>query len=73
MTGDQFKAWRESLGFTQTDAAEAIGKSLQTVWRYENGAAIPKTTELACKWVSWESQTTGRAQKTQPLHTLFIP
>lgn len=53
MTADQFKAWRKSLGFTQAEAAKALGLSLQTIWRYENGTAIPKTTDLACQWVLW--------------------
>jgi len=56
MTPDEFKAWRKSLGFTQTEAAEALGVSRGSVELYELGkrrddgreVVIPKTIALAC-------------------------
>lgn len=57
MTADDFKAWRKEMGFTQVQAAEALGISRPSVELYElgvrrdNGKAvvIPLTVALACK------------------------
>jgi len=35
--GARIRQAREAKGWTQRALAEAIGKSLQTVWRYEHG------------------------------------
>ena len=56
MTSEQFKQWRERMGMSQQDAADALGISKGSVINYENGArreddrpvAIPRTVELAC-------------------------
>jgi len=60
MTPEQFKSWRDEMGFTQAEAAEALGVSKGTVRNYEIGArredgravVIPKTVALACAAVS---------------------
>lgn len=56
MTGAEFRAWRESLGFSQKRAAEALGISVSRIADYENGtkrgtdrpAPVPLVVELAC-------------------------
>lgn len=56
MTPDEFKAWREAQGFTQTQAAYELGISLSAVANYEHGvrrgegepAIIPRAIEKAC-------------------------
>lgn len=57
MTPEGFKAWRGRMGWTQAQAAEALGKKVLQVKRYEKpaGAAgeppphpIPRDTALAC-------------------------
>lgn len=60
MTSEDFKAWRKSLGFSQTEAGEAIGVSRGSVELYELGhrrddgraVVIPKTVALACAAVA---------------------
>ncbi len=56
MTSDDFKVWRERLGLSQQQAAEALGISKGTVVNYESGSrrdddrpvTVPKSIELAC-------------------------
>lgn len=54
MRPDDFKAWRKSLGFSQKEAAEALGLKRRIVQYYEKGVrdgvavVIPKTVRLAC-------------------------
>jgi transcriptional regulator with XRE-family HTH domain len=56
MTSEQFKQWRERMGISQQEAADALGISKGSVVNYENGArreddrpvTIPRTVELAC-------------------------
>jgi hypothetical protein len=57
MTAEQFKAWREHMGFMRPAAARALGISVGSVELYERGrrrddetreVVIPKTVELAC-------------------------
>lgn len=44
-----FKAWRERLGYTQSDAADALGLGRRTIAYYESGQQeIPRTVQLAC-------------------------
>lgn len=60
MTPDDFKAWRKAMGFTQTEAADALGISRGSVELYELGkrrddgrqVSIPKTVALACSAVT---------------------
>jgi DNA-binding XRE family transcriptional regulator len=56
MTPEQFKSWRVEMGFTQDEAAEALGVSKATIGNYDKGirredgrpVVIPKTVALAC-------------------------
>jgi len=56
MTPVQFKAWRVDLGYTQDQAAAALGVSKSTIVNYETGVRrdtgepiiIPKVVALAC-------------------------
>ncbi len=56
MTPEDFKAWRKVMGFTQAQAAEALGISKPTVENYDKGIRredgrpfdIPHPVALAC-------------------------
>ncbi|WP_168991990.1 MULTISPECIES: helix-turn-helix domain-containing protein [Mesorhizobium] len=55
MTSEEFKAWRNSLGISQTEAATTLGVSRGSIENYERGQSgekrtvpIPRTVELAC-------------------------
>ncbi|WP_454813791.1 helix-turn-helix domain-containing protein [Labrys neptuniae] len=56
MDPEQFKAWRRHMGFSQIEAARALGISKGSVELYEAGkrrddgrpVEIPKTVALAC-------------------------
>ena len=49
-----FKRWRKSLGFSQKEAAEALGLKRRVLQYYEKGerdgkpVKVPKTVRLAC-------------------------
>lgn len=59
MTAQEFKLWRDRLGWTQRRAADALGLSLSTVKNYELGrrrgeeepSAVPRVVELACRFI----------------------
>lgn len=49
MTAAEFTAWRKRLGYTQAQAADALGMSRRQVQYYEDGSqAVPRVVELAC-------------------------
>jgi len=56
MTKEQFKAWRKKMGFTQQQAADALGLYRLTIINYERGTRpennlevkIPRSIALAC-------------------------
>ena len=49
MTPADMRAWRASMGYTQQQAAQALGVSLRTVKAWEAGfAAPPAFLALAC-------------------------
>ena len=49
MTPAALRAWRECMGYTQQQAAAALGVSLRTVKSWEAGfAAPPAFLALAC-------------------------
>lgn len=49
MTPSEFRAWRECMGYTQQQAAQALGVSLRTIKAWESGfAAPPAFLALAC-------------------------
>jgi transcriptional regulator with XRE-family HTH domain len=45
--GKLIKAARERLGLGTREFAEALGVKRHTIWRYECGDPVPKTTLLA--------------------------
>ena len=57
MTPQSFKEWRATMGFSQAEAAEALGLSKPAVENYDRGVRrddgkpvkIPKTVALACR------------------------
>jgi DNA-binding XRE family transcriptional regulator len=51
MTGDEFKAWRERMGFTRNDAAEVLAITLTEVCVIEDMLRIPRTYELATNYI----------------------
>jgi predicted transcriptional regulator len=69
MTPDQFRAWREALGFSKTAAARALGLSRSRVLDYESGqkrgtdraAPIPRVVELACRALLTEADNEARS------------
>jgi len=56
MKTEQFKAWRKKMGFTQQQAADALGVYARTITNYERGqryedgreVKIPESIALAC-------------------------
>jgi len=56
MNKENFKAWRKKMGFTQQQAADALGLYRLTIINYERGTRaennldvkIPKSIALAC-------------------------
>ncbi|MBB4658449.1 helix-turn-helix domain-containing protein [Parvularcula dongshanensis] len=54
MDKQDFKRWRKSLGFSQKDAAEALGLKRRMIQYYEKGerdgekVKIPLSVRLAC-------------------------
>ena len=56
MTKEEFKAWRDHMGWSRREAAEALGISQGSVELYElghrrdngNPMPVPKAIELAC-------------------------
>jgi len=56
MNKENFKTWRKEMGFTQKQAADALGINSQSVFNYERGARvedgraviIPRPIALAC-------------------------
>ncbi len=54
MKPDEFKRWRKELGFSQKEAAHALGLKRRVVQYYEKGERdgksidIPLTVRLAC-------------------------
>ncbi|MCF3934411.1 helix-turn-helix domain-containing protein [Acuticoccus sp. M5D2P5] len=54
MTGEQLKAWRKELGWSQGELADRLGLKRRIVQYYEHGkrngksVAIPKAVSLAC-------------------------
>jgi DNA-binding XRE family transcriptional regulator len=53
LTAATFKAWRERLGMTATDAARAIGCSRTSIGAWESGRnKIPRYIALACQAIA---------------------
>lgn len=59
MTPAQLTTWRKQLGFTKTEAANALGCHRNYIANLEAGKVpIPKHIEHACNWLAlvlaWE-------------------
>ncbi len=49
MTPDQFKEWMAAMGYRQSDAAEALGLSLDTIKSISSGRRVAGlTVALSC-------------------------
>ena len=46
-----FRAWRERLGLTQAQAAQALGRKKRSVEMLDRAEALPRETALACRWL----------------------
>ena len=63
MSAEDFRAWRNVMGLTQGEAAEALGLSKSSIELYEKGerrddgrpVVIPRTVELACAALAGET------------------
>lgn len=54
MNAEDFKAWRQRLHWTQSQAAVALGADRRTISRRESGEIkIARETELACAALEW--------------------
>lgn len=52
MTIDEFKAWRERMGFSQRAAAKALSVSWRAIQTWEQGRQpIRPQTAMACQWL----------------------
>lgn len=50
MTPADIRAWRSAMGYTQQQAAQALGVSLRTIKAWEGGeTAVPAIVPLACE------------------------
>lgn len=51
-----FRAWRDRLGLTQAQAAEALGRKKRSVEMLDRAEVIPRETDLACRWLEEHSE-----------------
>ena len=51
MTSQDLREFRKRMGWIQTELANALEVSLRTLARWENEGGIPKTVELAVKYI----------------------
>lgn len=64
MTPADLRAWRVRLGYSQAQAARALGMELRGYRRLENGErGISRRTELACAWVERHGLELPREQE----------
>lgn len=60
-TSPPFKIWRLRLGFSQSEAANALGKTVRCIQFYDSGVFDPPyDTTLAMRWIEHQ-QTSGVA------------
>jgi len=55
MSGEDIKKRRKELGWKQSDLAEKMGVSVNTVSTWENGGVVPGTTEIRLKEVLYRA------------------
>jgi transcriptional regulator with XRE-family HTH domain len=48
MTAEQLRAWRERMGYSVTDACEALGIGGVSLEGWESGVEVPRYIALAC-------------------------
>lgn len=61
-TAATLAAWREAMGFTHRDAADALGCSRTSYAKWEGGEArVPKYIALACAAVALNIKVEGGA------------
>lgn len=70
MTPADFKAWRKAMGYTQAEAAEALGLGKSAIEQYDTGkrrstgegiAEIPRYLALACAALARDIKPWGEA------------
>lgn len=69
MTGDELKAWREGLNFSQADAGAALGVARATINRAETmgGKRVSAVLELAHKALMEPAKPEKAARAVKPL------
>lgn len=64
-TAPSLIAWRELMGFSQRDAAEALGCSRGALGGWENGQDIPRYIGLACAALAVGMEPYGAMQSSK--------
>jgi len=64
MTGEELKALREKLGFTQTEFGQRVGVARNTVTRWETGLRrIPEPVVRLASYLAKEVRTEKQKKK----------
>lgn len=61
--GETLRAVREKSGFTQTEAAEALGTTQPTISRWERGTQSPTAVDIVCAATVYQT----------PVASLYVP
>jgi transcriptional regulator with XRE-family HTH domain len=57
VTGNEFRRWRRSAGYSQSQLAREIDVTIRSLTRWETGETpIPKIAELALKYIIEKKQ-----------------
>jgi transcriptional regulator with XRE-family HTH domain len=65
MTAQELKEWRQGLGWTQQQAADALDIWTPHYRALESGRQpIRHVYALACNWLSWENSNTKKVLET---------
>lgn len=51
MMTEEFYGIRQRLGLSQRELAERLGVHANSIWRWENGDPMPRTVELAMRYL----------------------
>ena len=57
MVSNPIREWRRKHGLSYRRAAELLGVSEMTVWRWEHGRKMPKAVEIAVEHLDAEMNT----------------